>query len=161
MNLVIYSSPRGVEEGAKGGSAPLLKTIKDFLGGSASLLRTSSRPDKFITTHFPKEKKGKVRSYQKKNARTLCLFSPSSNTFIYTGLTGILLSYLEKWAWLKVWSTYFLQYNPPCYSFRTTPLSSPDEIIINVRAFQSGNLRIKYCWQIISDCNGLPYFTRV
>ena len=66
---------------------------KGASGGLSPILQTSFRLDKYITTHLPKEKKGKVRFYQKKkNARTtLCLLSSSSNTFTYIGLTSTLL----------------------------------------------------------------------
>ena len=75
----------------------------------STLLRTSSRHDKFIIMHLPKEKKGKVRFYQKKkNATTQNSLSPSFNTFTYTGLTSTLSSYVQRWVRLKAWSTYFL-----------------------------------------------------
>ena len=109
---------RGVAEGGSGGLSPLLKIMRDF-GGLSPRLPTSFSLDKFIIMHFPKEKKGTVRFYQKKtNATTLYSLSPSFNTFTYTGLTSTLLLYMQKFAWC----TYFLQYSPPCYSFRTTPL---------------------------------------
>ena len=53
----------GVVEGGSGGLSPLLKIMRDF-GGLSPLLQTPFRPDKFVTTHFPEEKKGKIRFYQ-------------------------------------------------------------------------------------------------
>ena len=112
----------GVVEGSSGKLSPLLKIMRE-LGGAESPFFESLRLDKFIITHFPKEKKDNVRFYQKKkNATIHCPRSPSSSTFTYTGLTRKFLSYMQKWAWLKAWSTYFLQHSLPCYSFRTTLL---------------------------------------
>ena len=109
----------GVVEGS---SVPLPKIMIDFGGELSPLLRTSFKLDKFIITHFPKEKKGKVRLYQQKQSATSPYsLSPSRNTFICPGLTSTLLSYMQKWARLEAWSSYFLQYSPPCYSFRMAP----------------------------------------
>ena len=60
-NLLWSSS--GVVEGGSGGLSPLLKVMR-VEEAEPPILQTSFRLDKFITMHFPKEMKGKVRFYQ-------------------------------------------------------------------------------------------------
>ena len=85
--------------------------------------------DKFIIAHFLKEKKGKIRFYEKKkNATILYSLAPSFNTFTYTGLTRTLLSYMQKMGVVNGVVHLLLQHSPPCYNFRTTARHSPFEI---------------------------------
>ena len=110
-NRCVITQSMGIVEG---GSAPLLKLIRDFWGLS-SLHRTSCRLDMFLTTYLPKEKKGKGT-----------LLSIENETFTYTGLTSTVLLYTQILAWLNVWSHISNNTAPPCYISRMRPLTQRD-----------------------------------
>ena len=63
------------------------------------------------------------------NAKTLYLLSPSFNTFTYTGLTSTLLSYMQKWAWLKAWSQ--ISYNTaPLLQYREDDTTGEVDLLV-------------------------------